>query len=189
MTIITTREPVGEPLSLAEAKAHLRIEHTAEDDCILGLIRVARDHLERTTGLCLITRTLRLALQAPCEEGLIRLLRGPVQTIDRITLYDGQGTASTLPVQGLVFEREGPPARLFMPRGFDPARAENGIEVDFTAGFGPAGADVPDSLRRALLLHVAVMFEYRGAVSLADQPAALPAGYERLVAPFLAPGL
>ena len=68
-------------------------------------------------------------------------------------------------------------------------RALNGIEIDFTAGFGESGTDVPDTLKRALLLHVAAMFEYRGAVSAADQPAVLPEGYDRLLAPFRMWGL
>ncbi len=39
-------------------------------------------------------------------------------------------------------------------------------------------------LKRALLLHVAAMFELRGALSPGDQPGAVPAGYDRLVAPY-----
>jgi uncharacterized phiE125 gp8 family phage protein len=44
-------------------------------------------------------------------------------------------------------------------------------------------------LRRAMLLHVAQMYEFRGAISLAQQPAAVPQGYERLIAPFMRRGL
>ena len=57
----------------------------------------------------------------------------------------------------------------------------NGIEIDFTAGFGDAAAEVPNALRQAILLHVAAMYELRGAVAVANQPASLPAGYDRLL--------
>jgi uncharacterized phiE125 gp8 family phage protein len=43
---------------------------------------------------------------------------------------------------------------------------------------------VPDVLKRAMLIHIAAMYELRGAVSRADQPATVPAGYERLIAPY-----
>lgn len=189
MTIYPITQPVAEPLTLAEAKAHLRLDGTAEDLTVTQLIRTARDHLERTTGLCLISRRLRAAVESVSEDGVIQILKGPVQTLDAIALYDGRGTPSTLATALCRFTRDGPPTAISLPAGLDPARFENGIEIDFTAGFGEAGTDVPDSLRRALLLHVAVMFDYRGAVAPADQPAAVPEGYDRLVAPFLMRGL
>lgn len=42
---------------------------------------------------------------------------------------------------------------------------------------------MPDTLKRALLLHVAAMFELRGALALDEQPGAVPQGYDRLIAP------
>ena len=75
------------------------------------------------------------------------------------------------------------PARLILPARPETARALNGIEIDFSAGFGESGADVPDTLKRALLLHVAAMFELRGVLALDEQPGAVPQGYERLIAP------
>lgn len=185
MTYITTRPPVAEPMGVSDVKAHMRIGGEAEDACLAGLVRVAREHMERATGLCLVSQGLRLVLPAVSRDGVVQILKGPVQAIDAVTLYDADGVARSLAAEGMAFEREGPPARLWLGRGFEPGQAENGVEIDFTAGFGEAGADVPDSLRRALLLHVAAMYEYRGAVGLADQPAAIPDGYERLVQPFL----
>ncbi len=189
MTLITVTPPAGEPLTLAETKAHLRLDGTAEDDTLKALAAVARDHLERTTGLCLITRKLRLAVESICEDGVIQMLNGPVQSIDRITLYDGAGNPSDFPSASIRFDRDGPPTRLVFRELPDPASSENGIEVDFTAGFGATGREVPDSIRRALLLHVATLYEFRGAVPLDQQPAAIPEGYERLLAPFLVPRL
>jgi uncharacterized phiE125 gp8 family phage protein len=60
----------------------------------------------------------------------------------------------------------------------------NGIEIEFSAGFGEAGTDVPDTLKRAMLIHVGHMFAFRGVLSPDQQPAGIPDGYERLIAPF-----
>ena len=40
-----------------------------------------------------------------------------------------------------------------------------------------------------MLLHLALLYEFRGAVAPDDQPAAVPAGYDRLIAPFRRRGL
>ncbi|GGA54196.1 head-tail connector protein [Pelagibacterium lentulum] len=68
--------PVDEPISLAQAKAHLRIEDDAEDGLIESLIAAARTHLEAITGSALLRQTWRVVLDAwPdstwCVKGII----------------------------------------------------------------------------------------------------------------------
>ncbi|WP_312420188.1 head-tail connector protein [Shinella sp.] len=183
MTIAELLPPAAEPITLAEAKAHLRLETDDEDALLAALIRTARDHLESETGLCLITRTLRLYLDGWPDGQMIQITRGPVQTIETLTVYDELGDPVEVALAGAVLDGTARPARLFLPDRPETRRALNGIEIDFTAGFGESGADVPDTLKRALLLHVAAMFELRGVVSLDDQPGAVPQGYDRLIAP------
>ncbi|MBT9368598.1 head-tail connector protein [Rhizobium sp. CSW-27] len=184
MTYILTEPPLAEPVTLAEVKAHLRLDHAEEDALLAGLIRVARAHLERETGLCLMVQAWRLCLDDWPADGLVALARGPVRTIEDVSVYDGLGQAMPVPLTGHVLDAGRQPARLWLENRPLPGRAINGIEIDFTAGFGEAGADVPASLTRAILLHVAHMHAFRGVVSLEDQPAGVPAGYERLIAPY-----
>ena len=54
MTLFRTVEPAAEPVTLADAKAHLRISHDSEDALLQGLIRAAREDLERAAGIALI---------------------------------------------------------------------------------------------------------------------------------------
>ena len=58
----------------------------------------------------------------------------------------------------------------------------NGLEIDFRAGFGEAGTDVPDLLRRAILLLVAHWYEFRAGFGPGDQPVSYPPSYERMIA-------
>jgi uncharacterized phiE125 gp8 family phage protein len=189
MTITETAPPLGEPLTLAETKAHLRVETNAEDALITALIRTVREHLERQTGLSLLTRSFRLYLDDWPPARVIQIGRGPVQTIEAVTVYDAGGTPADIDSAGVVLDGQASPARLILPQHPQPGQAINGIEIDFTAGFGTTGADVPDTLKRAMLLHAALLYEFRGAVSPGDQPAAVPAGYDRLIAPFCRRGL
>ena len=184
MTIAEQLPPAVEPVTLAEAKAHLRLDAADEDALVLALIRAAREYLEAATGLCLIARPLRLYLDDWPETRVIGIARGPVQTIETVTVYDLAGLPVEADLAGYVLDGAARPARLVLPQRPETARAVNGIEIDFTAGFGESGADVPDGLKRALLLHVAAMFELRGMLAPADQPGTVPAGYDRLVAPY-----
>lgn len=185
MTYILTTPPLAEALTLADVKAHLRLDGAEEDALLQSLIRVAREHLERTTGLCLMTQGWRLALDSVPEDGVILIAKGPVQSIESMVLYDADGEAAPQPLTGSVLDGAARPARLLLNVRTLGMRALNGIEIEFVAGFGESGADVPDTLRRAMLMHVAQMFTFRGAVAVDDQPADIPSGYERLIAPFL----
>jgi uncharacterized phiE125 gp8 family phage protein len=185
MTYALITPPLAEALALGEVKAHLRLDGDEEDGLLGSLIRVAREHLERVTGLCLITQGWRLYLDSIPEEGVIQIARGPVQAIESVTLYDAGGEEVSLPLDGHVLDRGARPARLILGRPGETTRAINGIEIDFSAGFGETAADVPDTLKRAMLMHVAQMFAFRGVVAVADQPADIPDGYDRLIAPFL----
>lgn len=184
MTITELSPPAGEPLTLAEAKAHMRVEHNAEDDLISALIRTVRQHLERDTGLVTMTRGYRVYLDDWPEDGVIRIARAPVRTIEAVTVHDDAGLPQEIDASGFVLDGAVLPARLILTRQPAPSRAVNGIEIDFTAGFGATGAEVPDGLKRAMLLHLGLLYDFRGAVSIDDQPAAIPAGYERLVSPY-----
>jgi uncharacterized phiE125 gp8 family phage protein len=177
--------PGAETLSLAELKAHLRIDGSEEDDLLADLIRVARDHLERTAGLALIQQGWRLYLDCWPENGVVDIARGPVIAVDAVRAYDELGDESEIALTGHVLDGVRRPARLWLRTRPEPRQAVNGVEIDFTAGFGEAGEDVPATLRRAMLIHAAHMYEFRGAVPVAMQPAGVPDGYDRLVAPFM----
>ncbi|MGJ8570620.1 MAG: head-tail connector protein [Hoeflea sp.] len=184
MTLIKTDPPLAEPVTLAELKAHLRIDATDEDDLLEGLIRVARAHLETLTGTALMTQGFRLALDDWPRDEVIQLMKTPVQTIDAILVYDADGVAQDQDLSGLLLDATAKPARLVISGRLHPAQPINGIEIEFTAGFG-AATDVPPELKRAILTHAAYLYEFRGAVTPDMQPAAVPSGYERLIAPWL----
>ncbi|MCO6186692.1 head-tail connector protein [Rhizobium sp. L1K21] len=184
MTYALVTPPAAEPLTLADVKAHLRLDGSDEDDLLAALIAAARQHLEASTGLCLITQGWRLYLDRWPWNGMIEIAKGPLQLVESVTVYDGDGVGEDVSLDGHVLDAASEPARFFLESQPLPGRALNGIEIDFLAGFGDAATDVPDALKRAMLMHVALMYELRGAVSADMQPAAVPAGYERLISPY-----
>ncbi|MGI2035310.1 head-tail connector protein [Rhizobium panacihumi] len=184
MTYILATPPTAEPITLAQVKAHLRLDDVHEDALLASLITTARGHLERETGLCLLSQTWRLCLDAWPHDGILRIVKYPVQAIENVTVYDHAGAPLEVSLEDHLLDGEGRPARLWLRQTPVPGQVMNGIEITFVAGFGETGVDVPDGLKRALLLHVAHMFAYRGVVSLEQQPAGVPDGYERLIASY-----
>ena len=129
MTLIETDPPLAEPVTLAELKAHLRIDATDEDELLEGLIRVARVHLERLTGTALMTQGFRLLLDDWPKGDVIQLMKTPVQSMDAILVYDADGVA-----QGWISQRRWWSYRLLCPRS---AFRHRGWEVPPGALRGP----------------------------------------------------
>lgn len=184
MTLLRTVAPEAEPVTLADAKRTLRIDHDSEDALLDGLIRAAREEVEAACGLALVDQSWRLVLDKmpPTQRALLR--RHPVREILSVTVYGEDGAAAVVDPARYQLDAHSRPARLHFTTDLEPGRVMNGIEIDFTAGFGEAGTDVPDLLKRAILLLVAHWYEFRAHFPPSAQPVSFPPGYERLIAPW-----
>ena len=186
MTLFRTVEPTIEPVTLAEARAHLRLDGTADDDLLTNLIRAARQEVEQATRVALLEQSWRLALDCWPRNGTALLKIHPLREVLSVTLYGSEGEVSVLAPTNYQVDALSRPGRIHFDTAPPALRAMNGIEIDFSAGFGEAGAEVPDLLKRAMLLLVAHWYEFRTGFGPADQPVSYPAGYERLIAGYRA---
>jgi uncharacterized phiE125 gp8 family phage protein len=181
MTLFRTTAPAVEPVSLAEAKAQLRIGHDSEDDLLNGLIRAAREEVEARTGIAMIAQDWRLALDRWPRFGRVALLRHPVVEILSVTVYGTDGEASLVDPATYEVDIASRPARLYFMTRPEPARILNGIEIDFSAGFGADAEAVPEGLKRAILVLVAHWYEFRAGFGAGDQPVSIPPEFDRLI--------
>ena len=184
MTLFRTVEPEAEPVTIADVKAHLRLDHASEDALIGELIRAARAEVEQATGCVLIEQSWRLSLDRWPRSNRVVIHKHPVREVISVTIYGEDGGAAILDPAGMLLDGRSRPARLHFSRAPQPGCAMNGIEIDFKAGFGTSGVDVPDLLKRAVILLASHWFEFRAVLSAKDQPASYPRGYERLIAPY-----
>lgn len=180
-TLITG--PAVEPLTLAEAKEHLKIDHADEDGYITTLISAARKFAEGYTRLRLVEQTLMWTLDRwpgyggttqeshPLISGygknrFLEVPAGPLISVTSITTYDDADVGTVWDVANYYVSS--PQNRVYRRTGVAwpiAGRAGGGIEILYKAGFGTLASDVPKSLRQALLLLVSHLYQNREPVT------------------------
>ena len=95
-------------------------------------------------------------------------------------------TGPVVDVGAFVADKGAAPAVLAFAPGTltGPGRAAAGIEIDVEVGYGAAPANVPETLRQALLLLVAHWYENRGLIAIGRSVAVLPLPIAALIAPY-----
>ena len=186
MPLVLTSGPASEPVTVAEAKAHLRVDGSDEDALIASLILTSRLHIEAALGLALVTQGWRFVLDDWPKDRTIELPIRPLQSVSAVRVREGDGGSAILASDSYVVDASSAPPRLApiaagWPR---PGRVLAGIEVDFTAGYGAAASSVPATLRQALLLLVAHWFEHRDPIEIGSRETRIPAAVSDLLMPY-----
>lgn len=180
MNPIALGVPMVEPLTLAAAKAYLRVDGPDEDELISALIAAARLTVERATRLVLVEQSWRYRVPACPADGVVPLPLAPILAIDAVTSIDAAGIEATVDTDLYRLDASPDPARLLL----DPPTGGRGLKVDLSCGFGAAAAAVPEPLRLAVRQLVALWFERRGD-ERPREARPLPASVESLLAPFV----
>ncbi len=189
MTSYLLAGPAAEPVTLAEAKAFLRVDDSAEDAFITTLITAARLHVEGTTGRALIAQTWRVSLDDWPTNREVQLPIGPMVSLTSVTVFDADGVGSDLSLVQFQPETNAVPARVFLPTTIDGQpvmRDRAAIQIDYVAGYGTDPEDVPMDIRQAVLSLIGYWFEHRDAVVIAGSGAIVPAGFDRLISAYRA---
>jgi uncharacterized phiE125 gp8 family phage protein len=170
--------PSVEPVTLDEAKLHLKVDTTDDDALIATLIAAARARAEWNTGRAFVTQGWML--WRDCWAECVEIPLPPLQAVSAVTVYAPDGTASVIDPSNYTVDTASQPGRIVFgcipPVGL---RAVNAISVAFTAGYGDAAGDVPAPVREAILEIVAELYVHRG-----DAPADLTLTIQALLAPY-----
>ena len=165
-TVVTP--PATEPVTLAEAKEHLRVDFTEDDSLISSLISAARQFVERGTGRALVSRIVRANYTEWAQEIILPL--NPVTAISSVKYRDSDGVLQTLPLADYQLDNQALPARIKPAYGISWPAARHGdydaVQVEFAAGYGDMG-EIPGDLRHAVLFMVAHFYELREPVIVA----------------------
>lgn len=180
--------PTVEPVTLQEAKDHLKVDFEDEDSLITGMIAAARDYAETYCNRALMTQTILQVLHDfPFYSSnnpycAVRLYRTPVQSLVSITYKDLDGNSTTVELEKVVLSNIEIPARIAPKSGEnwpDSIKEPGAITIEYTAGVSDP-ADVAPSIKSAILLLVGEMYERREnfVKSLPDAVTALLSPYK-----------
>lgn len=187
---VRTVAPAVEPVSLVEAKAHLRVDHSDDDTMIASLIAASAAHLDGWGGIlgrALITQTWQQKFPFFPSGLVIGLALAPVQSIDSITYFDGDNAQQTLAtsVYTVLNDELGPFVTLQANQSWPGTYPrEDAVTVTYVAGYGDAGSDVPAAIRHAMLLMIGHWYENREGVVVGTNSGKLPLAVEALLVPY-----
>lgn len=149
-----------DPVWLSEAKAHLKIDGTDEDDLITKKIMTATAMCERYAGLSFMTQTRRVALDRFCGD--IVLPYGPVQSItDFIYIDENDAEQDVDPATYTLDTHSGISVVRVLESWPATNKVLNNIQLDYVAGFDLA-ADVYPEAKEAILRLTTRLYEDRG---------------------------
>jgi uncharacterized phiE125 gp8 family phage protein len=196
MTVKVVLAPSAEPITLTEAKAHLRVSHSNDDTVIEACLKAAARAVENFTQRALVPRTLRLTLDSFPDYGYPILLPfSPVRSIDHIKHYDADGALTTWSSTEFFLDNDAEPARVLhlgeyaWPTSMYAGRL-GAVQIQYQAGYEPGmdsptdyGENIPDDLKAAVKLILGDLFEHREDTVIGN-PASLPRGAEALMWPY-----
>lgn len=179
-------EPATEPVTLAEAKPHCRVDTSDDDTYLTALINLGRIYVEDILDITMITTVWEARYDVfPLWE--LTLPRPPMAAQTVTVIYrDESGTNQTITsVAGFQADPYVTPGRIYpLYNGVWPAVRgdENSVTVRWTAGYG-AAASVPQNLKHLVLLLVAHWYANREPVTQANlQLQNIPMTFQTLLA-------
>jgi uncharacterized phiE125 gp8 family phage protein len=180
--------PAVEPVTLSEAKAHMRVD-TSDDDTYIGtLITAARQWAEEYLDRSLVNTQWTMRLDSFPYE--IELPRPPIAssgTITAVTLTYTLADESTATLSAAEYrvDRSSTPGVVRQLRsGSWPANLDdyNAVSVTWWGGYGSTGSSVPAVIRHAILMLCSHWYETRGAtLSTGAVPQDVPFGVRSLL--------
>ncbi len=178
--------PALEPVSLAEAKTHCRIDGSDDDDYLAGLITAARVYLEEVMRRAFLTQTWRASLDAWPDDSEITLPRAPLQSVISIVYKDSSGAQTTLAeTDDYLVDTDSEPGRIVPAVNKNwPETALypiNPIQITYIAGYGDAPENVPATIRQAIRLLVGHWYENREATMSGATAREIPLAVDSLI--------
>jgi len=173
--------PSAEPVSLAEAKLHLRVDAavTDEDSTITAMIVAARAHIENYTGLAIATQTIELLTDRWDDMALLPV--APVQSAT-IAYLDQSGATVTLDASAyaLVGSASLQPAIVPAVNAIWPSTADRADAIKLTLACGYSAP--PEPVKLAIRMLVAQWFVNREAMVVAPSIEEIPVGIAAILA-------
>jgi len=155
-----------EPVTAADVKLYARVAHSVEDDLIdswiAAAVKLAQDYQHRAY----IEQTWKLTYDG-FPPSCILVPRPPLISVESIKYYDSDDAETVFSADNYFVDKNSEVGRISLNYGEQwptvTLRPINAFIIDFTAGYGDAAADVPDSVKNAIYIYCTHMYENREA--------------------------
>ena len=187
-TPVLVSAPAADPVSLTEAKSHLRVDYTDDDTLIGRLVDAATAYVDGWQGVlgqCLITQTWRQDF-SDFPHTVIRLPMTPVQSVSSIKDRSDAGAETTLSSSNYRLATDARGAYVELVSGETwpvPGDRADAVSVEAVYGYGDAATDVPETIRHAMLMMIGHWYENRETVSAGIGMSGVPMAVDSLLAP------
>ena len=173
-SLVRVTDAASEPVTLAEAQAWLRVDSSDDADEITTLITTARQMVENATGRALISQTWRLRQSIWPDGVVIELPASPLISVESVKYYPADGgSQATFSISSYHVLADSEPGCVVLKSTVDwPDLYDrpDAVEINFTAGY----TTVPKTLRHAVLLLLAHLYEQRSGVAIGDSVGEIP---------------
>lgn len=188
MLVHLITKPASEPVTLTEAKAHLRLEHALDDAYVSALIVAARQWAEEYCWRGFVTQTWETVLEGfPCGDE-IPLSKGNLSSLVSVTYIDANGAAQTLSfneILDVVVDAVSEPGRVLLGYGKSwPTTRDQWDAVRIRYVVGWPVADVPVPIKQAILLLVSHLYEQRSPEIVGTIVSPVQFAVEALLGPY-----
>lgn len=168
MGYVLTTARVTDPVTLAEAKLHLRVDTSADDALITALITAATDEAEQLMQRATLPQSWTLTLDG--FDGPIVLQRPPVTAITSLKYLQAvDGVLTILAGSEYLLAAANEYTARVVPafgKAWPGARAQlEAVRVEFVTGYADAGK-VPESIKAWIRLRVGALYQNREAWTL-----------------------
>ena len=173
-SLVRVTEPAVEPVTLAEAKAHLRVDVSDDDALISAIVKAAREFCEEYLDRTLVNTQWRMRADQLPPSGTedVALPRPPIAqagttTTVVLTYTLETGSTATYGTASYRVDRHATPGAVktlygqtWPPHLID----DNSVSVTWWGGYGADGSSVPAAIRSAILMLTTSLYEHRSAV-------------------------
>lgn len=182
---IEVTAPVLEPVTLAQAKEHLREDGDAQDAVINGMIPAARRLVEARSWRALITQTWDFTFRRFPTGREMYVPMSPVSSITSVTYRDTDNATQTLSSANYLTDFSEEPAVIRLLEGqtwpdtyFNRPSA---VVIRAVVGYGAATTDVPENFIQAMNLAIGHWYSHRDSVIVGEISKKIEEGIDTLI--------
>lgn len=144
------------PVTLAEVKQWLRVDHTSDDDKITQLIQSAINQIEAYTGTAIITKTFRYTTSCSHFDSygkeFVYLPHEPLE-ISHVKIYDTSDNSNTLTTSSNYSKK------VLLGAHEITARNDQAYEVQYTSGIAATAEATPSDIKICIKELVSMLYD------------------------------